>query len=1289
MALKVGELYASFGIDTSGVSKALSGIQQQCNDMAGSLVKTGAKLGVAVTAPLVKIGKEIFSAGTGFDAQMSRVLAISGATEDEFAQLREAAINMGSTTAFTAQEAGEALQYMAMAGWKADSMLAGLEPVMDLAAASGEDLGTVSDIVTDAMTAFGMTLSSVNGDQQQFAEMTQHFADVLAATATNSNTNVGMLGESFKYAAAMAGSFGYSADDVAIALGLMANSGVKASMAGTSLRNIMQNMLDPSTKKMAAAMDALGLSMTNSDGSMKSFREVMLDMRAAAAQSGLDLAEMQAKVAELDEQLESGKISQKKYDKQLAKITGGSTDFMKSVAALAGKRGLAGMLAIMNASDDDFNKLVGAIDNAKGRADEMSGTMLDNTKGSITLFKSAVEGLEITLWSLVSGPISEIIKEATNWVNAFREMGSTTQMAVLKFGALAAAAGPVMVAMGGIVKALGGMIPLMIKLISPMGLVAAGLAFFAIAAIDANNDIGKGFQKITKTLSKKMKTVIKTIRSTIKDISARMPELLKSIAQGIQNILPDVMVAAKEIIVGFMDALADNADGLMKIGVTLITNIVSGLGRALPQLIPAAARMLASFGTALISNIPALFRSLKTLGQGIVDGILNTDWVQLGKDILTAIGNALKGLTGVEVGEEGAEIDLSGLLTIFQAAVEKVKNDIVGWVTTYPWGDLWTAFWTNLTAISTWLTENELDPLSLISKLWFAIRDLKNSLVNWFMTIDWGAVWNTFWAGMTAIGKWLSDNDISVLSIISKLWFAIRDIKDSLVAWFQTIQWGEVWAAFWDGLTKIGTWLLGLVFGTDDTDVITTNISTWIEGKKTDLITWFGEIDWSAVWTAFWNGLTNIGQWLANGTIAGYNWLKAKIDDWLPIAQAKVQTWFSSVDWGEQWAAFWDNFSNVDTWLQGKTFNLGELIGKMLGWLPNKVADMASLSGDELGDMEFDITPEFGEPDTEGFAQFLDTAAEYGRQFIAGMISGMVGETLSWDEIMAQAGEGWSQFFTDAVESFKTLGGNLIEGLKQGFINAWDSIVLWFKTKINELFAGIDFFGYTPEVPFPEVLPEATESEGEPETVGDRFGQIAAKAALKAAAKEVGSSEEISDELVAGVGESTKNAIANCFKGGWGLDAVEGEGDAVADTVSGEIERKKNLFTAAGTAAATAYMSAINNYLKSHTVNPPAFGGGGTYSPEDKGNTSLGSSLASGFVEALTMSPAGSMLGKAIAANQQKDEFDYERLEGILQRYTSLVLELDGRALAHGTADDTAIAQNERNRALALRYGTT
>ena len=315
-----------------------------------------------------------------FESMMSQVKAISGATGQAFDDLTAKAQEMGATTKFTATESAEAFNYMAMAGWKPQQMIDGISGIMSLAAASGEDLGTTSDIVTDALTAFGLQAGDAG-----------HFADVLAQASANANTNVSMLGESFKYVAPVAGAMNYSVEDTSLALGLMANASIKGSMAGTALKTSLANMAAP-TDSMAAAMDKYVISLTDSEGNMKSLRGVIDNLRGSLG--GLSETEQTA-----------------------------------AASTIFGKEAMAGMLAIINASEEDYNKLSTAIGNSKDAAEGMADTMLDNLKGSFTLMQSAIEGTENAFGKRLSpylrgiaGGITDMMPEITDGINAVMDV---------------------------------------------------------------------------------------------------------------------------------------------------------------------------------------------------------------------------------------------------------------------------------------------------------------------------------------------------------------------------------------------------------------------------------------------------------------------------------------------------------------------------------------------------------------------------------------------------------------------------------------------------------------------------------------------------------------------------------------------------------------------------------------------------------------------------------------------------------------------------------------------------
>lgn len=406
--------------------------------LSSAMTSVGKTLTKSVTLPLVGIGTAAVATTAKFDSSMSNLQAISGATGTEIDSLRDKAKEMGAKTKFSASEAADAFTYMAMAGWKTGDMLNGIEGIMNLAAASGEDLASTSDIVTDALTAFGLSASDSG-----------HFADVLAAASNNANTNVSMLGESFKYVAPVAGALGYSVEDVSVALGLMANSGIKASQAGTSLRSSLTRMLKP-TKTMTSYMQQLGImtqdgvvtAMVNTNGSMKPLSKTMTILRDKF--KGLTKAQ-QAEYA----------------------------------AAIFGQESMAGMLAIINASDKDFDKLTESINNAGGTAQNMADTQLDNLSGQLTILKSTLESIAISIGEILMPYVRSFVSGLQNvaeWLNNASDGQKRFAVAV---AAIAAAIGPILL-LGGKIA---GIIVNFMKLGSIIsGLFAEGGAFAGAGA---------------------------------------------------------------------------------------------------------------------------------------------------------------------------------------------------------------------------------------------------------------------------------------------------------------------------------------------------------------------------------------------------------------------------------------------------------------------------------------------------------------------------------------------------------------------------------------------------------------------------------------------------------------------------------------------------------------------------------------------------------------------------------------------------------------------------------------
>lgn len=404
-----------------------------------------------------------------FDASMSKVKAISGATGDEFDALRDKAREMGSKTKFSASEAAAAMEYMAMAGWKTDDMLQGIDGIMNLAAASGTDLATTSDIVTDALTAFGKS-----------ADDAGQLADILASASSNANTNVEMMGESFKYVAPLAGAMGYSMEDTSIALGLMANSGIKASQAGTSLRSIMSRMAKP-TDEVQTAMNNLGITLDDGNGNMLSFMDVMKQMRSGMGELKISEQELNTEMQLLDEQLANGEITESAYNKSVEdlmnKAYGAEGALMaQNAAALAGKNSMSALLAIVNASDEDFNNLTNAVYGSSGSAQEMADIMQDNLSGQLTILLSQLQEVAIQFGDILMPVITKVVGAIQGLVQWISNLDPAAKGIVLTVGGLLAVLAPLLILIGKVSTGVGAIMTAAPKIVGALSGISSAVS---------------------------------------------------------------------------------------------------------------------------------------------------------------------------------------------------------------------------------------------------------------------------------------------------------------------------------------------------------------------------------------------------------------------------------------------------------------------------------------------------------------------------------------------------------------------------------------------------------------------------------------------------------------------------------------------------------------------------------------------------------------------------------------------------------------------------------------------
>ena len=686
----------------SSAMQKISEAGEKLKDVGGKISSAGQAL-MPLSAAAAGIGAGIIKTTADFDASMSKVAAISGAAGDDFDALRNKAREMGATTKFTASEAAEAMNYMAMAGWKTEDMLSGVSGIMSLAAASGEELGTTSDIVTDALTAFGLA-----------AEDAGHFSDILAAASSNANTNVAMMGESFKYAAPVAGSLGYTAEDIAVALGLMANSGIKASMAGTSLRNIFTRMAKP-TKESAAAMERLGLSLDDGQGNMYSFRQIMEQLRSGFVQINMPLEEYDKTVAQLDEDLEAGRIKQKAYDKELEELNkqafgAEGAEKARAAAMLGGSRAMSGLLAIANATEEDYNKLTAAVDGSsqafaktkdgivplnealesgaeiletyEGSAAAMAATMQDNAAGQMEILKSQLQELAISLGDTLMPTIRELVGYVQAFVDKLNGMDEHTKTMIMNVILVTAALGPLLVIVGKLVSGIGSIMTVIGGISAPIlaVIVVIGLLVAAFVHLwNTNEEFRNNITAIWNDLKAKFDAFGQGIVDRLNAMGfdfENFSEVVKAVWDGLCNFLGPVFTETFDNLSKILGAALDVLMGLFDVFAGLFTGnweqMWNGIKEIFGGIWDNIKVIFKDSINGIISNINNFIRGANGIGMGAINIPLIPMLAQGG--VLTS-GSAIVGEAGpefVQVSNGQAMVqplsghsDLAGLLETY------------------------------------------------------------------------------------------------------------------------------------------------------------------------------------------------------------------------------------------------------------------------------------------------------------------------------------------------------------------------------------------------------------------------------------------------------------------------------------------------------------------------------------------------------------------------------------------------------------------------------------------------
>lgn len=828
MAVNMGTAIAYLELDTSKFSKGFvsayndlkvfgdksATAEQKLNGLSSAFKTTGGLLSKNVTLPIVGVGAAAVKTATDFEAGMSEVKAISGATGSEFDALRDKAIEMGAKTKFSASDSADAFKYMAMAGWDASQMMDGIAGIMDLAAASGEDLATTSDIVTDALTAFGLQASD-----------SAHFADVLAQASSKSNTNVGLMGETFKYVAPVAGALGYSIEDTAVAIGLMANSGIRGSQAGTALRSTITRLAKP-VGEAKDAVEELGISITNADGTMKPLSQTMVELREKFA---------------------------------------GLTEEQKAqyAAMLAGQEGMSGLLAIVNASDEDFQKLTDEINNANGAAEDMASVMMDNTAGAVEQLKGALESAGILIGEKLTPYIRKLAEWITGLVEKFNSLSEEEQDQIVKFGLILAAIGPVLLILAKVISVVSTVVKAfklfgttMTTIKTSVDLVKAGYAGLA-------TQMG-GIPKLVAGISTGFGGMLAPIMAVVAVVAVLIGAFvtLWKTNEDFRNKMTQIWNKIKISIDGFFDGVVERINAL-GFDFESITEVIKAVWLALCDIL--APVFEGAFNTIAIV-LDGVFNQILSV-MDIFIGLFTGNWEQLGEGVKGVVSGIVETFANLGsnilsvIGDIGSEI-LNKLG--FEKAAEGFQNFF-----------------------------------DTLSDLFGQIPELLSGAIDTIVSFFTETIPNAFNSAIEAVQGFV-DNIIEFFTVTVPEAFStfvnetIPNAINSIVQWFEQLPYmigyaiGELIGYFYLFATNLWTW-------------ITTELPLIIEG----IIQWFAQLP-SRIWEWLTGVVTNVINWgvemYNNAVLAASNFVNGAIE-WISQLPSRIWAWLTStvsnvISWG-------------------------------------------------------------------------------------------------------------------------------------------------------------------------------------------------------------------------------------------------------------------------------------------------------------------------------------------------------------------------------------------------------
>lgn len=758
---------------------------QKMETVGNSIAGAGKKM-MGVTTVIGGVGVAAVKTAADFDSAMSQVAAVSGATGKDFDALRNKAREMGAKTKFSATEAAEAMNYMAMAGWKTEDMLDGIEGVMNLAAASGEDLAATSDIVTDALTAFGLS-----------AKDSGHFADILAAASSNANTNVSMMGETFKYCAPIAGALGFSAEDTAEAIGLMANAGIKSSQAGTALRTIMNNLAGD-VKISGKAIGDVTIATTNADSSMRDLSDILADCRSAF---------------------------------------GNLTESEKAQAAesLVGKNAMSGFLALMNAGEDDIAKLSSAIDNCDGSAEKMAMTMQDNLAGQLTILKSQLQELAISFGDILMPAIRSIVSKLQGFVDKLNGMDEGTKRTIVTIALLVASIGPLLVIIGTAISKIGVAMQGVVKLancisklkvsvqggtgvLGKLGAALGGISAPVLAVVAVIAVLVAAFVHLWKTNEGFRDAIIGTWN--------RIKDTISGFCQGIVDRLNALGFQFTDIV----DVLKTVWDGFCQVLAPIFEGVFNNIANILSTVTGVITGILDVFIGIFTGNWSQAWTGVKEIFSSIWNGI---------SSFFTNILNVIKGVADVVLGWFGTS--WNEVWTNIKTFFEGIWNGIATFFTTI-WETLKNIVTVGIMAIGSILSA-AFDIITLPFRfIWENCKEIIISV--------WDAIKSKISTVIHAVASVISTVMNAIKTVFSTVWNAIKTVVTTVVNAIKSVV-TTVFNAIKSTATTVWNAIKAAV--TTPVNAIKSTVTTVFNSVKSTVTSIFNGIKSTA--TSVWNGI--------------------------------------------------------------------------------------------------------------------------------------------------------------------------------------------------------------------------------------------------------------------------------------------------------------------------------------------------------------------------------------------------------------------------------------------------